>query len=231
MTQKDLLSTVNVDEVKTILRNEGCYLIENAFDRAFCDRMIEFIENHRPDEKTEFNYEGTEVRIWDSQKRHPELETYFNFSNRFMQPFLQNGVSPTTLLAIRNQSIANQEKKLAAGRWHIDSFRQQIKLFLFLNDTQTESGAFEFIPKTHRPAFKLKMLCFGYYIKPKDFLTGKRSYQKFDESFLNKIISRGHSPQPVVCKAGTLMIVDTSAIHRARPCYQGSRYALTTYYV
>ena len=42
--------------------------------------------------------------------------------------------------------------------------------------------------------------------------------------------AKGYRPVSVICKAGTMMVADTSAIHRARPCLEGSRYALTTYY-
>ena len=34
----------------------------------------------------------------------------------------------------------------------------------------------------------------------------------------------------VFCGPGTAVVVDTSAIHRARPCIEGTRYALTAYF-
>lgn len=231
MLAHDILKTMNIEEAKKSLQEDGCYLIENAFEKSFCDRVISFIENHKADEKTEYLYQGTEVRIWDSQRRDPELGSYFDFSNRLVQPFLENGAAPSTLLAIRNHALGSHQRDLALGRWHIDSFREQIKLFLFLNDTRVESGAFEFIPKTHHPIFKWKMICTGHYFRPRDFISGKRAYQRFDESFMEEMFAKGYCPKPVICRAGTLMIVNTSAIHRARPCYEGSRYALTTYYL
>jgi hypothetical protein len=34
----------------------------------------------------------------------------------------------------------------------------------------------------------------------------------------------------MLCDEGSVVIVNTSAIHRARPCFEAGRYALTSYY-
>ena len=72
----------------------------------------------------------------------------------------------------------------------------------------------------------LRGLCF----KPSDLFTGKRSYQSLPEHWIETLRGRGYEPAPVLVEAGTVLIVDTSIIHRARPCKSVPRYALTTYY-
>ncbi len=92
------------------------------------------------------------------------------------------------------------------------------------------SGAFEFLPRSHRERFKYMQLLKGNYVTPADLFHKRRAYQKLDEDLVRDLAERGYRAKPVICRAGTVMVVDTSAIHRARPCLKGSRYALTTYY-
>ena len=70
----------------------------------------------------------------------------------------------------------------------------------------------------------------GNYFKPRDIFGGTRTYAKLPDPLIDQLATRGYRSQPVLVSAGTVMIVDTSAIHRARPCRAGSRYALTAYY-
>ncbi len=104
-------------------------------------------------------------------------------------------------------------------------------MFLFLSDTTEASGPFEFLPRTQQTAFKMKMLLRGTYIRPGDIVgKGTRTYSSLDDAWVSGLAQQGYTPMPVLCPSGTIMVVDSSAIHRARPCRDGSRYALTAYY-
>jgi ectoine hydroxylase-related dioxygenase (phytanoyl-CoA dioxygenase family) len=75
------------------------------------------------------------------------------------------------------------------------------------------------------------MLAKGKYIQLKDFFSkGERGYQKIDDDFINREILTNRKAIPVICKAGTILIVNTTMLHRARPCTNGSRHALTVYF-
>jgi hypothetical protein len=120
------------------------------------------------------------------------------------------------------------------GRWHIDSWRPQHKVFLFLNDTTEDSGPFEFILNTNRRGFRLrKALTPGYFFNFRElFRSGvSRPYQSIDDRKIEALIEEGYRAHPIIVKAGTVMIANPSyLIHRARPCTRGKRYALTAYY-
>lgn len=240
MSQIDhFLDLNNIQNARKAIKESGFYLVENAYPQEFCRSVIEFMNNHKNDNQienkkfagTEMNYAGTELRVWEAHKKDPLLQRFYQECNLTMSSLLRKDVEAFTVLAIKNQMIDPFDESLKKGRWHIDSFLRQLKIFLFLSDTTEQSGPFEFIPKTHTKSFKLRRLCSGVYIKPADLLSGgKRAYQCLNDVWIDKLSANGFKPAPVICKAGTILIIDTSAIHRARPCIQGSRYALTTYF-
>jgi hypothetical protein len=220
----------HVREARSALAKNGHLLIEGAYNRATCNDIIRWIDSYSLRDGVEQNYAGTELRIWDSQKRHDLLRAFWEESNLFMSCLLNADTEAYTLLAIRNRALDPLDTKSQHGRWHIDSLRRQYKIFLFLGDVDESSGPFEFVPGSHAAAFKTSMAIKGIYLRPSDVFSGRRRYSSLDDEWVRKIARKDRAPLPVLCPAGTVMVADTSAIHRARPCSQGARYALTAYY-
>lgn len=226
-----LLRLKNIRGARSALETDGYFVIEGAYPVSLCREVIDIIDSHVPDQRTDLNYAGTELRIWDAQKRYAPLYDFYDQCNVFTAALTGTDVEAGTLLAIRNRALDLSDQESRHGRWHIDSFRRQLKVFLFLTDTTEQSGPFEFVPGTHVPKFKAQMLGRGLYIRPGDLLSrsGRRAYQRIDESVVERLAESGFAPRPLLCSAGTVLVVDTSSIHRARPCTAGARYALTTY--
>ena len=227
----NLLRLENVRGARRALRTDGYYAIGDAYPVSLCREVIDIIDSHVPDQRTEVNYAGTELRIWDAQKHHALLQDFYDQCNVFTAALTGMDVEADTLLAIRNRTLEASDQKSRLGRWHIDSFRRQLKVFLFLTDTTEQSGPFEFVPRTHAAGFKAQMLARGVYFRPSDLLSrkGGRAYQRIDESVVEGLSKSGFASIPFLCKAGTVLVIDSSSIHRARPCTAGVRYALTTY--
>lgn len=236
MFQFNFFSDVsNVITVRESLKKQGYYLHQDAYDLEFCKQTIQFMDNYRPENssnspKHEINYGSSELRIWDAHKQDNLLNQFCQECDFSMSSIIKKRTEASTLLAIKNEALISQDEILKKDRWHIDSFFKQLKIFLFLTDTHEQSGPFEFIPFTNSKAFKLTALCKGKYLRPRDLLSDKRTYQKISDVWVENLQKKGFNPKPIICKAGTLLIVDTSLIHRARPCITGSRYALTAYY-
>ena len=93
-----------------------------------------------------------------------------------------------------------------------------------------ESGPFEMLPGTQAMSFKVKEALKGNMITPGDLIKGTRSYSKLKEELIQKLVSSGQEKKVFIVPAGTVAMVDTSCVHRARPCAEGHRYALTSYY-
>ena len=112
-------------------------------------------------------------------------------------------------------------------------YSSQEKIFLFLSDTNEDSGPFEFIPNTHKSTFRIrKALENGFFFDfSKIFNNSSRPYQSIDDDKIEYLFSQGFKSHPVITKAGSILIVNPSyLIHRARPCVSGHRYALTSYF-
>ena len=224
------LSLMNIKNARRALKEEGYLLIENGYSLDLCQSIIQFIDDYKDNDKSETNYAGTELRIWDAHKLDCLLYNFYEECNLFMSCLLGADTEAFTLLAIRNKALDLTDEESTQSRWHLDSLRKQLKIFLFLSDTTELSGPFEFIPKTYTTWFKAQMLCKGSYLRVSDIWSGKRAYAQLDDTVVNELSAKGYNPMPVICQAGAIMVIDTSAIHRARPCHHGTRYALTTYY-
>jgi hypothetical protein len=229
-------SFVSLDHVKRareILKEEGLLLIEDGFSEDACAKITQWIDGYEDIEGAEMNYGNTELRIWDSENEHDLIEDFFDACNIFVSCLEKEDREADTILAIRNRPLSKDRLDLHEGRWHLDSFRRQIKIFLFLDDVDLGSGPFEVIPGTQSTAFKLRLLASGKLIRPRDIFAGggARQYQSINDEWLSKMLeTTGYEPHKVCCKRGTVAVVDTSAMHRASPCYEKTRYALTAYY-
>lgn len=225
---KSLINGKDVPALRTEFEENGVVLLPDAFDQEFCDNAKSFIDSW--DGEKDLLYKGTEIRIWDAQNKKDLLGEFYKSCHKTIEDLFEKSHNPYTLLAIRNLPIPPKDDEVQMGRWHLDSFCEQVKIFLFLTDTSEESGPFEFVPGSHETTFKYKNLLSGKYITVSDIFKKTRSYQSLNEGWIESLEKQGMPSKAVICKAGTAMIVNTSAIHRARPCRAGSRYALTAYY-
>jgi hypothetical protein len=107
--------------------------------------------------------------------------------------------------------------------WHRDGHGFQFKSILYLSDVTDENGPFEFLPGSHKRWRATFDTAIGGLPPP----PGTR----YEPAVVDRMVSRfGPKRQHYTAKAGTLLLVNTSGIHRGRPLLSGSRYALTNYY-
>lgn len=118
---------------------------------------------------------------------------------------------------------ATSDNNGSGDGWHRDSHDFQFKAILYLSDVDSENGPFEYVPgsqKKWRAAIDTALG--GFAAAPNT---------RYEPTSVARLLSRyGRAPEQFVGKAGTLLLVNTSGIHRGRPLRVGSRYALTNYY-
>lgn len=214
--------------LRDAVHREGFAVLQSRATPEGCAHIKAFIDQF-PAEKAEINYGGTEKRIWGSHKMDLVVQAFGELSEHVMGSVFNARPKVKTVLSYSNHPIP-PEDRLMTGRWHLDSLRHQYKLFCFLTRTDEQTGPLEVVPGTHRTSFKLLPLVTGQYISFSDLRNEKRRYQKLDESWVKTQCRKAGGSVPFLCEAGTLILVDTSAIHRARPCLEGHRYALCAYY-
>ncbi|MBW2962894.1 phytanoyl-CoA dioxygenase family protein [Mesonia aestuariivivens] len=111
----------------------------------------------------------------------------------------------------------------SGGGWHRDSMnRRQLKFILYLTDVNEESGCFQYIPGTHKPLEKYRI---------NKSLSKKLSDPRYSQEEISKLVSNSaYNIEDLIGEQGTLIVVETSGIHRGKPIEKGYvRYAATNY--
>jgi hypothetical protein len=125
-------------------------------------------------------------------------------------------------MVMANRIVAKKNNQGSGSGWHRDAFDFQYKSILYLNDTKINNGPFQLIKNSQ-----------NIYNVIKD--TYKYSLDLNNSRFTNSQINRLIKNEPerlktFTAKAGTLLIVNTSSIHRGKPLKSKIRYALTNYF-
>lgn len=227
---KKLFDDIEIDSARSAVLDQGWSLLGTSLDASARNQICNEIDILAQADDTEVNYAGAEHRVWHAHHKSKLIDQFRNFSDTVLSKVMQEPKAAYDILAIRNRTLESEATALRVGRWHLDSFYQQMKIFVFLTDVTQASGPFEMIPGTQAMTFKVRQALEGHLITPKDLVKGTRSYASLKEELIEKIVAKGYETKAFDVPAGTIALVDTSCVHRARPCTKGERYALTSYY-
>ena len=130
------------------------------------------------------------------------------------------GCSPKHVIIMANHISAESCPAGSGGGWHIDSFVNQYKLFMYLTDC---------LDARHGP---LTLFSSGKYLKDKieifkNYLTNNKF--RFADRRVEQLRGRGFSESEVLLSKLTPFFVNTSSIHRGAPISYGERIMLTAY--
>lgn len=111
----------------------------------------------------------------------------------------------------------------SGGSWHRDMiYGKQIKSIAYFSDVEMEHGPFQYLTNSHKKSSILET------IAKLDF---DAFHNRFTEEEITQIEAMGdYETVTFTGKAGTLLLADTTSIHRGMPIKKGSRYALTNYW-
>ena len=119
--------------------------------------------------------------------------------------------------------VAGPHNRGSGDGWHRDAHGFQFKSILYLSDTTAQNGPFEYLTASHK----------DWRVGVDTALAGLPGYP--DTRFTTQQIealspAMGGRRRSFPAEAGTLLLVNTSGIHRGQPLMSGERYALTNYY-
>jgi hypothetical protein len=107
--------------------------------------------------------------------------------------------------------------------WHRDAHGFQYKSILYLSDVTEMNGPFEYLPGSH----KRWRATFDTMIG--DLPPAPKT--RYEPAAVERLVGRfGIKMRSFPGRAGTLLLVNSSGIHRGRPLRSGTRHALTNYF-
>ncbi|QXT39388.1 hypothetical protein [Gymnodinialimonas ceratoperidinii] len=228
----DALRSIDPDAARADLEAVGYHQLSVRLPhRALAEVVRQMDDLCASNVELEVNYAGSEHRIWHAETHFSSARAFRAFSDAVILQLDPDMGRARNILAIRNRPLATDSGQLRTGRWHLDSFRKQLKIFVFMQDVGENDGPFELIPRTQNISAKIKHIIPGRYFSLKDIVqrAGTRGYQHIDEGFI-AAVEKTYPSKLFTVPAGTILIADTSAIHRAHPVNGGARYAFTSYH-
>jgi hypothetical protein len=202
---------INKSAILKKLKSDGICVIPNYWSYEKCNIAIQEINKLK---KSLFEKgQGGDIRCQHSNKY---LKTSLEFMNdKFIQGIANEYsscslVNRTVLGVVQHDSKKNID---SGGGWHVDSIdKSQFKSFLYLTNVTTKSGPFTFIQSSKEKVSQLETYS-NFRIKESDI-----------QNFKAKDIIE-------VCgSSGTLILADTSNVHRGKIIKEGTRMSYTTYF-
>jgi hypothetical protein len=113
---------------------------------------------------------------------------------------------------------------LGSGQgWHRDAFHFQYKALVYLSDVGPDNGPFQLLDASHRGArVFFDTIEGGLQRAPNSRIT--------DDQADALVSAQPQRLNTFTAPAGTMILFDSSTIHRGSPIVSGTRYALTNYY-
>ena len=224
-THKQDFSNMNENEKKLLseIKKNGYVVIPDFFDKETCDACIKDMDWMYENKKelihdTEF----ADYRIFGAEelsgnvKKFAEHPLFKKLANAY------NAVPTSNGFTLAGKIEATGHEYGSGGSWHRDSYFRQFKSLMYLTDVTEDNGPFQVILGSHDP----KTI-------PNDSKKGDLESMQctFNQQTVEKILKdEPERLKTLTAKAGTVVLVDTSTIHRGIPLKNGVRYALTNYF-
>jgi len=192
------------------LKEKGIYVLPNFLSETHCNSIIsKFL-----DITDKSNVSNDDTRVFYAEKLIDEMDLVLKNTqlNGLIKSYIGPFAKKSTMI---NNTIYRDGGLGSGGGWHRDSaLRRQLKFILYLSNVELSNGPFEYIEGSHKRASKILLS------KEKGL---KLRTQRFDT------LPKSLHSKPILGKKGTLIIVDTSGLHRGMPVLEGERFALTEY--
>lgn len=220
---RDLSYGRNIERVIRELRLNGIYVQRDFWSSDKCyearkeiDRLIdEYPEAIHPAAKSDKRIYGAN-NASNLIKEFAENADLISIASAYNQETTDNAFTLGAAMEAKSENAGSGEG------WHRDAFFRQFKAILYLTDVGIDNGPFQRLRDSHKLWSILR-----------DMKSAGLSYMqnRLDTEELKKILSYDESRlETYEAPAGTLILVDTSSIHRGMPMTKGWRYALTNYY-
>lgn len=228
---------MNTDKILKDLNFEGFSIIENFLTNEEIDISVNNIEKNIENQNSKVYSVRNENTGGD--KRLFAFENKCIISYEFKHNSLINEIAnkyckdklKSYFILAGKVSFKKNENTNSGGDWHKDSDEKQIKAMVYLNDVDVDNGPLLFITdsKLKEPKRRKNELTFESIIR---FFKYRSFYPpRYSSSVINKYLTENNfSIKKITAKKGTLILFDSSYIHRGDNIKKGHRYSLTSYF-
>ncbi|SNS56325.1 Phytanoyl-CoA dioxygenase (PhyH) [Ekhidna lutea] len=201
------------------IETNGYFIIEDFLTKEECRQLANEIDSllikfDKSAWKDEYN---SDHRLYAADRKSNKIAGFFTDEriDAVAKNYMKSDLVGFTLGA---KLTAKPENPGSGGGWHRDALKKQIKAIIYLTDVDQDHGPFEYFVGSHKYDNKI-----GNFI-----MNELKHHTRYTVEEIAGIASENH--KVLTGKAGTLILVDTSGIHRGAPIQKGERYALTNYY-
>lgn len=221
---QDIETKEIVEKAVKSIQEKGFYAIENFFDAEDVEQLSNSLKNAIDNNQryihpsTPYDKRIHGIEHLDSHfeifSKHPLL---LEIANIYLQ---EEAKVAFTLGAILESSTDNPG---SGGGWHRDNFTRQFKTMVYLSDVVSSHGPFQIIEKSHHLIQSIK----DNYVTQQPY-----NNARFTNNAINLLLNKTGKKRlhTLTAKAGTVLLFDSSSIHRGAPIQQGVRLALTNYF-
>jgi len=204
----------------------GVTVIPNYYSSEECEKIKKDIDAMISDDSVKKWYDDaqSDSRIFASHNYSEHIKKFHTDS------FLRSiGESYTKSELINSHTlgaklIAKENNLGSGGGWHRDSvYKIQYKSIAYLTDVTIETGPFEYLLGSHKKSTILKSIIENNFESNQNRMTEEEiaNFKSSNPSLISKTFT---------ATKGSVILVDTSGIHRGTPIQTGERYALTNYF-
>lgn len=215
------------DDVKAWMqsvRDEGVCAIPGFCDPATCKQLRQEILDaaERFPAAVHNRSNGADRRIFGIERVADEIRTFADEPRLLNAARTVLGGDAANAFTLAGM-ITYTEGNLGSGEgWHRDSFFNQFKAIIYLTDVSEESGPFEYVARSHQ--LQHKFVDHNKYEIP-------LGTARIEDSDVQRLITAQPDRHRVMTASmGTVVLADTTGIHRGMPLLGGERFALTNYY-
>ncbi|CAM8386077.1 Phytanoyl-CoA dioxygenase [Candidatus Methylopumilus planktonicus] len=203
------------------IKKNGFFVISNYWSEEKCTAVIKEIDMLLKTQKKYIHPASkSDLRLFGAENLSSHISTFCNdkFIVDLASSFSRKPVKTAFTMAAK---LPFSFENLGSGEgWHRDNHFEQFKAIIYLSDVDEDNGPFQIVRNSHRLFAKV----FALYLSKSKYMN-----YRYSENDIKAITSSDNNILTLLGKAGTLILVDTSAIHRGKPIKRGVRYALTNY--
>ncbi len=207
------------------LQQDGYVVLPDFYSAGQCAALraeIDRIIQEQP-EALQKDKLGADCRIFGSERASLAIRAFHDdaFCQSAGEAYSRGPLRNFSTLAARLTAMSGN---LGSGQgWHRDAFNFQYKSMVYLSDVTLANGPFQILPRSHHALDVARdTLVARLNPPPASRITALQ---------IERLLAHNpHRATPLPASAGTLILFDSSTIHRGMPIQAGTRYALTNYY-